>query len=94
MLRSERILRAERVLTDPKIHKKDKLSKLDEILKLPATASAQQLADMIGCSKTLVINSPWWQANRSGLADETVHKREISHRDRAKTSEPKATDGR
>ncbi len=74
-----RILRAALILADSSKTVALRLSESDDQMPFPSNVSANDLAQLIGCSK-----SPWWKENRAGRDAETHRRRELNHRNRAK----------
>jgi hypothetical protein len=84
----ERIQKATQFLTDAKLTVDEKLTKIDRMIQFPVTASANDLAQMLGgVSKTAVIHSLWWQSNRAGKKAEEIDRRRQKHQDRAEEYE-------
>jgi hypothetical protein len=79
----ERIERATRILADEKLRANEKLEEIDNLIRFPPTASAQDLANMLGVTKTVVINSPWWVKNRRGKKADETGRRKDRHRNMA-----------
>lgn len=87
-LADERIKDASNVVANDRLSSNEKLIKIDELISIPATASAQQLGDMLGVSKQAVMKGDWWDKNRKGEKDDVIGKREAQHRKRAKQHQP------
>ena len=84
------LLAQERTLLDGRpgiVSANDKLTMIDTLIKFPPTASGQDLADMLGVSKTAVINSPWWGENRRGEKQDEIGRRRAQHGDKAQAFE-------
>jgi hypothetical protein len=80
----ERIQKATQILTDAKLTVDEMLTRIDNEIHFPVTASANDLAQMLGgVSKTVVIRSSWWQNNRAGKKAEEIDRRRQKHQDRA-----------
>jgi hypothetical protein len=88
----DRISKAKLVLADDKLTVNEKLTKIDALIPLPATASAEQLGEMLGKSKQAVLKSEWWKQNRQGEKENEIGRRRTGHKARAKTYEAPATD--
>jgi len=83
----DRIGKATRLLTDNKLTANEKLTKIDALIPFPATASAEQLGEMLGVTKQAVLKTSWWIRNRKGEKENEVGRRREGHRKRAKTYE-------
>jgi len=89
----DRIVRARRVLADDKLTANEKLTKIDALIRIPATASAEQLGEMLGLTKQAVLKTNWWIENRKGEKDSEIGRRRAQHQRRAhECEEPKAED--
>jgi hypothetical protein len=84
----DRIEKATRLLADDKLTANEKLTKIDALIRFPATASAEQLGEMLGVTKQAVWKTDWWIQNRKGEKESEVGRRREGHRKRAKTYEP------
>jgi hypothetical protein len=91
----DRIERAATVLSDAQFTANEKLTKIDALMPFPATASAQQLGDLLAVKKQAVLKTDWWIQNRKGKKEEAIGRRREVHRQRAKRVEPpgQADDG-
>ena len=83
----DRIEKATRLLADDKLTANEKLTKIDALIPFPATASAEQLGEMLGVTKQAVLKTDWWMQNRKGEKENEVGRRREGHRKRAKTYE-------
>lgn len=88
----DRIGKAVQVLTDEKLTANEKLKKIDTLIPFPATASAEQLGEMLGVSKQAVARTDWWAENRSGEKENEIGRRRANHKSRAKNYEPPSTE--
>jgi len=79
----DRIKKASQVLDDDKLSANLKLSTIDSLIRFPSTASAQQLADMLGVSKTAVVNTKWWTEHRKDEKSNEIGRRWSGHKSRA-----------
>lgn len=79
----DRFEKARQILADVRRSSNDKLAKIDALIPFPATASAPKLAEMLGVSKTAVLNTDWWRQNRKGEKENMVGRRRECHRERA-----------
>jgi hypothetical protein len=84
----DRIKRAAEVLADAQLTANEKLTKIDALMRFPATASAQQLGEMLGVKKQAVLKTEWWDRHRKGKREEGIARRQDAHRQRAKGFEP------
>jgi hypothetical protein len=75
----ERIEKAAVVLADDKLTANEKLTKIDGLMPLPATASAEQLGEMLGVTKQAVMKTEWWRKNRRGESQEEIDRRFDEH---------------
>ncbi len=87
-LSDDRIQKAAQVLTDERLTANEKLTKIDALIPLPATASAQQLGDMLGVKKQAVLKTDWWIQNRKGENAEEIGRRRTGHKQRADQYDP------
>jgi hypothetical protein len=83
----DRIKKADRLLADDELTANEKLTKIDALIPFPATASAEQLGEMLGVTKQAVLKTDWWMQNRKGEKENEVGRRREGHRKRAKTYE-------
>jgi hypothetical protein len=81
----ERIQNAALVLADSKLTANEKLTKIDGLMPLPATASAEQLGEMLGVTKQAVMKTEWWRKNRRGETEEEIDRRFDEHKKRRGT---------
>jgi hypothetical protein len=88
----ERIEKATRLLADNQLTVNEKLTKIDALIPFPATASAEQLGEMLGVTKQAVLKTDWWIQNRRGEKESEVGRRREGHRKRAKTYEAPGQD--
>jgi len=65
-LADERFNKAASVLQDSKLTVHEKLTEIDRLIPFPATASAEQLGQLIGVSKQAVLKTVWWTQHRKG----------------------------
>jgi hypothetical protein len=84
----DRFRRAVDAVNDVTLTVNEKLVRLNRALTLPATASAEGLAKLLGVSKTAVIKTVWWKENRRGEKASEVGRRRRRHQQRAGESEP------
>lgn len=78
----DRIQGAVDVLESRNLGVNEKLTGIAKMIPIPPTASARQLADMLGVSATAVKNSAWWKDNRRGQREDLIGKRHEYHRRR------------
>jgi hypothetical protein len=83
----DRIKKAARLLSDAKLTANEKLTEIDALIRFPATASAEQLGEMLGVTKQAVLKTDWWMQNRKGEKESEVGRRREGHRKRAKSYE-------
>jgi hypothetical protein len=83
----DRIVKAIRLLADDKLTANEKLTKIDALIPFPATASAEQLGEMLGVTKQAVLKTGWWIENRKGEKENEVGRRREGLRKRAKRYE-------
>jgi hypothetical protein len=88
----ERIMQAAAILTNNKISANEKLIKIDALIPLPATASANQLGDLLGVSRQAILKSEWWMRHRRGDQEIKVGRRRDVHRERARSYEAQSCD--
>lgn len=88
----DRIEKATRLLADGTLTVNEKLTKIDTLIPFPATASAEQLGEMLGVTKQAVLKTPWWIQNRKGEKESEVGRRREGHRKRAKSYESPGQD--
>jgi hypothetical protein len=91
-LSDDRIEKAAQLLADDKLTVNEKLTKIDALIPLPATASAEQLADMLGVTKQAVLKTAWWVQNRKGERESEVGRRRECHHKRARSYEAPGPD--
>jgi hypothetical protein len=80
----DRIRKAAQLLGNGKLTVNEKLTKIDELIPLPAIATAEQLAEMLGVTKQAVLKTDWWVRKRKGETENDVDDRRERHRKRAK----------
>ena len=80
----DRIRQAARLLDDDKLTVNEKLTKIDALIPIPATASAEQLGQMLGVTKQAVLKTEWWIQNRKGERQDEIGRRRVKHQERAK----------
>jgi hypothetical protein len=83
----DRIEKATRLLADDKLTANEKLTKIDALIPFPATASAEQLGEMLGVTKQAVLKTDWWIQHRKGEKEDEIGRRRERHRKRAKRYE-------
>ncbi len=66
----------------------DKLTELDALIPIPATASAEQLGEMLKVSKQAVWKTDWWIRNRKGEKESEIGRRRTKYKKRAEDYEP------
>jgi hypothetical protein len=88
----DRIEKATRLLSDAQLTANEKLTKIDALIPIPATASAEQLGEMLGVTKQAVLKTDWWMQNRKGEKENEVGRRREGHRKRAKSYEAPGLD--
>jgi hypothetical protein len=88
----DRIEKATRLLADDKLTANEKLTKIDALIPFPATASAEQLGEMLGVTKQAVLKTDWWMQNRKGEKETEVGRRREGHRKRAQSCEAPGRD--
>ena len=91
----DRIKEASRLLSDDVLTANEKLTKIDALIRFPATASAEQLGELLGVTKQAVLKTDWWIRNRKGEKDNEIGRRRAGHQKRAKeheTHEPRDDD--
>jgi hypothetical protein len=91
-LADDRIGKAKLLLSDDKLTVNEKLTKIDALIPFPATASAEQLGEMLGKTKQAVLKSDWWKQNRQGEKENEIGRRRAGHKTRAEDYEAPATD--
>jgi hypothetical protein len=92
-LADDRIKNATRLLSNRHLTANDKLTKIDALIPFPATASAEQLGEMLGVTKQAVLKTDWWIQNRKGEKENEIGRRREGHRKKAKEYEkPEAQD--
>jgi hypothetical protein len=88
----DRIKKATGLLANDQLNANDKLTKIDALIPFPATASAEQLGEMLGVTKQAVLKTDWWIQNRKGEKKSEVGRRREGHRKRAKGYEAPGQD--
>ncbi len=83
----EKFQRAAAILQDGNLSANDKLTKIDAAIPLPATASTQDLGDLIGVTKQCIAQTEWWKEHRKGEKADEVGRRRDVHTQRAKQYE-------
>jgi hypothetical protein len=83
----DRIKKAIPLLADDRLTVNEKLTKIDALMPFPATASAEQLGEMLGVTKQAVLKTEWWKQHRQGEKESEVGRRRDRHRKRAETYE-------
>jgi hypothetical protein len=83
----DRIAKAAGILHSKKMVANEKLTSINAILPFPPTASAKQLADLLGVTKTAIQKTAWWIENRKGERDNLIGRRHAKHQERAKEYE-------
>lgn len=83
----ERIGKAAQLLSNDNLTVDEKLTKIHSLIPFPPTASAKQLGDMLGVTKTAVLKTKWWEDNRKGERENLIGRRHEIHRERAKRYE-------
>jgi hypothetical protein len=88
----DRIEKAVRLLADDNLTVNEKLTEIDDLIRFPATASAEQLGELLGVTKQAVLKSDWWKQNRQGERGSEIGRRRAVHKARAKDYEAPAAD--
>jgi hypothetical protein len=88
----ERLKKAAQLLADAQLTANEKLTKIDALIPLPATASAEQLGEMLGVTKQAVLKTDWWVENRKGEKESEIGRRREGHRQRARRYQAPGTD--
>jgi hypothetical protein len=88
----DRIEKATRLLSDGHLTVNEKLTKIDALIRIPATASAEQLGQMLGVTKQAVLKTEWWIQNRKGEKVSEIGRRHEGYRKRAKSYEAPGQD--
>lgn len=83
----ERFETAVLLLSNSDLTANEKLIKIDALIPFPPTASAEQLAEMLGVTKQAVLKTEWWLQNRKGEKESEVGRRREGHRNRASNYE-------
>ena len=78
---------ATRLLANDQLTANEKLTKIDALIPFPATASAEQLGEMLGVTKQAVLKTDWWMQQRKGEKESEIGRRREGHRKRAKSYE-------
>jgi hypothetical protein len=86
-LTDDRMAKAIRLLENQRLNTNEKLTKIDALIPFPATASAEQLGDMLGVTKQAVLKTDWWIQHRKGEKDNEIGRRREGHRSRAQRRE-------
>lgn len=73
----ERINEASAIVVNANLSSATKLERIDKLIRLPASASAQDLGDLLGVSKQAILKTLWWQINRQGEKADEVGKRTV-----------------
>jgi len=81
----ERIQQATQILADDTLTANEKLTKIDSLMPLPATASAEQLGEMLSVTKQAILKTPWWCRHRRGETREEIDRRFDEHEKRRGT---------
>lgn len=81
------IEKAARVLANDALTANEKLTRIDALIRFPATASAEQLGEMLGVSKQAVLKTDWWAEHRRGEKDDEIGRRRAGHSKRAAGAE-------
>ena len=90
---AELILKAAELVADDSLKADDKLTKIDALLPFPATASAEQLGELLGVSKQAILKTRWWADHRKGEKQDEIGRRAMAHRKRAEGQQtPDTTD--
>ncbi len=87
----DRIKQAAQLLINDKLTANEKLTKIDTLIPFPATASAEQLGEMLGVTKQAILKTDWWKQNRKGEKDNEIGRRRAGHKNRAEDYEPPGT---
>jgi hypothetical protein len=90
-LADDRIEKATRLLSNAQLNANEKLTKIDALMPFPATASAEQLGEMLGVTKQAVLKTDWWIQNRRGEKENEIGRRRAVQQKRAKDYEPPST---
>ena len=83
----ERFHKMAQLVNDDRLTVSEKLTKMDELVPIPPTASAEQLAAMLGVSRQAVMKTGWWVRNRRGEKASEIARRRERHRRRAEGRE-------
>lgn len=75
------------IVQDTELTVSHKLTKINKLMSIPASASAQSLADFLDVSKTAVLRSEWWEQNRKGEKQSEIGTRQDRLLDRGKSYE-------
>ncbi len=73
------------VLQEANLNVNERLERIDKLIPLPATATAEQLGQLIGKTKQAVLKTPWWKLNRQGEKADEIGRRQLRHEERTKT---------
>ena len=87
-LSDSRFVKAAELLADTELTANDKLTKIDAQMPFPATASAEQLGELLGVSKQAILKTEWWVQNRRGERESEIGRRRSGHKKRAAGYEP------
>ncbi len=91
-LTDDRIGKAMLLLGNDELTVNEKLTKIDALVPFPATASAQQLGDMLQVTKTAIQKTDWWIQNRKGEKANEIGRRRAGHKTRAESYKVPAAD--
>lgn len=80
----DRLARADTIVASSALNASEKLTQLDATLPIPPTASANDLAQMLGVSRQAVMKTPWWKQHRKGKANAVTERRRANHEERAR----------
>lgn len=83
----ERFQEVRDILDNHNLTVSQKLTAIHQRLPIPPTASANDLAEMLGKSKQAVAQSSWWKSIRSGSNEELIERRHYVHRNRGKLAQ-------
>ena len=87
-LADDRIQKALTALEDDTLTTNEKLEKIDRLLRFPATASAEQLGQLLFVTKQAVLKTEWWIRHRRGEKANEIGRRRNIHKERAAQLEP------
>jgi hypothetical protein len=80
----QRLQEIVRILNNPNLTIDGKLWEIDKVLPIPATASSQVLADLLGVSKPAILKTDWWQKNRGRQKERDCAAREERLKEKGK----------